>query len=228
MDALHVVTLLNFHGKQWTADPGECRLTVALPLNGSSHAGGWWSLEIGARPNAAPRSRHRELRLSVHPLFLPAKSWRDLENTEVKVDALWQNMHEFVNEDGEVQCSEAELQWWPEPNTSRAGYWLSDEFHLRFGSRDGCNFVCELETALKPEKDYFLDPPAIRASDACSPSELLLVLGQATLSRCEVEVPAGEANPGEWARARAERELGLRMFEEVKVDARRVILMPKG
>ena len=210
-----VCDMLDFNGQRWIVD--ECSLSVALPLHSQNLPEVWWSLEVGAHPHNT--QNHHDLRISVQPLFAPLRDWRELENLEVNVDPAWQDAHEFVNVDGEVQWTEIEARCWPDKSINKANYWFGDEFLLRFGSLEQGRLICELEGLLETEQDYYRDPPKISSDTSCpnGPSEKLLLMDLVQVRKCEIEVPGDVREPLAWAKAKVARALGFRAFRSSHV-----------
>jgi hypothetical protein len=156
--------------------------------------------------------------VTIQPLFIPIGDWRELENTEVKVDASWQDAHEFVNEDGEVECTEIEARWWPDRSVNKARYWLGDEFAVRFGSWNHERVICEVEGMLDAEEIYYRDPPSdYQPAASVDSSKAFLFMGQTAITKCDVEVPSYAADPVQWARDKVARHLGFRAFRSTAV-----------
>ena len=213
--------MVTFDGQRWIVD--ECRLSVSFPLTPHTLPEAWWTLEARAHPASENCSRNESdggLHLCIEPIFVPLKHWRELTDLELRVDAAWQDAHEFVNEDGEVQSTEAEARWWPDRSVNMAHYWIADDFSLRFGSWDSGRLICELEAAMEREEDYYSDTPASLSTTMSRPKQRvteLLLMAQADLTTCEVEVPADTRDPVEWSRAKLARDIGLRDFSDIRV-----------
>ena len=208
--------MLQFNNQRWTV--GECSLNVSLPFHAQTLPEAWWTLDVSAHPANSIHQRD-DLRISIQPFFVPIRDWRELQDLEVSVDAAWQDAHEFVNEDGEVQWTEIEARWWPDRSINKAHYWIGDQFLLRFGSREHDHLIFELEGLLEAEEDYYCDPPTVSSevpSEPRSPASLLL-MGQIQFRTCEVEVPGQVRDPLAWAQEKAARALGFRSFRSSNV-----------
>jgi hypothetical protein len=209
--------VIEFNGQRWNVT--GCRLGASLPLHHQTLPEAWWSLDVEAQPGNGRSDCESNLHLVAQPLFFTARHWRELEAMELRVDPVWQDAHEFVNDDGEVQWTEAAVRWWPDRSVNRARYWLGDDFTIRFGSWDRERLICEFEGMLEAEEDYHIDPPNVRPDSKLNrqPPATLLLMAQAVFSQCEIEVPADVPEPIEWARLKAARLLGLDAFSSTQV-----------
>ena len=202
--------MLQFNDQRWTV--GECSLDVAFPLHSQNLPEAWWSLDVSARQPGHTHTQD-DLRVCLQPIFAPMRDWRELQNIEINVNADWQDAHEFVNEDGEVQWSELEARWWPDRSINKAHYWISDQFLLRLGSWERGRFICELESLLQTEETYYRDPPSSNShTSVCGQPVSLLLMDQVQIRKCEIDVPGDVRDPLGWAEGKAARMLGFRSF----------------
>ena len=205
--------MIEFLGQRWRVH--ECALRASLPLVPQNAPQVWWALDVGAHPVTSITTSGDSLRILTHPLFFAVRDWREIGNLELTVDSQWQDAHEFVNDDGEVQSTEAEARWWPDQTVNHAHYWLCDQFALRMGSWDGAQLACEFEGAFTAEREYHRDLPDAAPSAGPDRERFdLLLMTMTKIAACEVEVPGEVKDPIAWARARRSREIGFSMPAE--------------
>jgi hypothetical protein len=162
---------IQFQGEVWpvTAGNAELRVSVHAPDVGCPRVS--WRLELfqAIEPKAPlPEGPNTERWINVEltSFTVPVRDWREFANREIRADAAWQAEQEFVGPYGhchhlpKVEVSMTVLKQYA-AKESDAGwfYWVGHDFVLRFGSRDGYAFPCELDAWLIPKEEYYRKTP---------------------------------------------------------------------
>jgi hypothetical protein len=174
-----------------------------------------WSFvpsEAEAAPADAPRLRLRLIG------FVPGlRDWRDLEN-------LFLGCHERIEGDEPPETRGPDMWIWPPGNTEplRFGHWETD---LKFGERHGCEFDFTLEALARGEraakfrmdcalKEFFQQPvpPDWELPEWINEGDQLSFEGRVEFREIFCSAPINSAQPLEWSKQLARRELDVEQF----------------
>jgi hypothetical protein len=211
---------LQLNSQKWSLW-GSAGLKLFLPrqrLENSIYFQADWSfvppeIEAATAPADAPR-----LRLRLIGPVPGLRDWRDLEN-------LFLGCHEPVDGTESPETRGPDMWIWPPGETKplRYGHWETD---LKFGERRGREFDFSLEAVILSEraskfrmdnhlKEFFQQPvpPEWELPEWINEAdEQLSLAGRIELREIFCSVPINSAQPLEWARQMARRELAVEQF----------------
>jgi hypothetical protein len=138
--------------------------------------------------------------------------WRKLADLEIRADPAWHDKYETTNEYGQFNDAEALLDVFKpvsnpaeeegDPPHPRRGYFIAHDFIIRFGTRDGLCFPCEIDAWMIPRDEYYRTEPesaADLARFAEGPPNFRAIT-QARFTHGSVNVPRCSEDPERVAR----------------------------
>lgn len=160
---------IQLHGQTWPVTEDEAKLRVNIQPPDVACPRVDWNLDVSHYPPAefpVPKGVRTErwLDIELGGLIFNARDWRKLAGMEIRADAAWHATQEFIGPYGHchnsprVAVHQTILKSRAEHVAEEeAGHrqWLAHDFILRFGSRDGWSFPCELDAWLIPESKYY-------------------------------------------------------------------------
>ena len=210
---------LQINSQKWNLW-GSDGLKLFLPrqtLDGAIYFQTDWSfvppdVDAATMPDDAPNLRLRLIG------FVPGlRDWRDLEN-------LYLGCHEQIDSDEPPETRGPDMWIWPPGETKplRFGHWETD---LKFGERRGREFEFSLKALIRSEraskfrmdchlKEFFQQPlpPDWELPEWINEGDQLSFEGRVEFREIFCSVPINSAQPLDWARRLARRELALEQF----------------
>jgi hypothetical protein len=224
-----------WRGITWQVAQAEACLRVHIRAPDEPEPRVQWSLDTfhaASFPTSADASAPRVERwvsLDIPTLNFPRTDWHRLANTEIRATAAWHDAAAAFSACGNYLDTQAtalhtRLRYARDQEAEETGstdrHWVGHDFILRFGTRDGLSFPCELDAWLLPEKKYYRLEPESAAELARfgegPPTCRIITLarfvgGNITLPRCgDDPLPA--------ARRELQRLLGLDELFEWNLD----------
>ncbi len=228
---------VEWRGETWPTTTDEADLSVLLwPLDTCGQRPSW-SLRLDHSIHekdlpSGPFRYYRALAIEISELHFREKDWRRFSGYEVRSDPAWQDAHESITDYGRlaravITARVHEIRRKPdgEVETLEFSSWTGEDFILRFGTRDGIHFACELEAWLVSDNDYGRTGPETpeEATRFAEGPPNLRVLSPAAFAQASVMVPRCGDDPIPTARGYLLQETGCDHLHprEVRWAARR-------
>lgn len=211
-----------WRGEIWPTTMDEVGLSVLLwpPETGGQRQS--WNLRLDHSIHerdapSGPFRHYRALTIEISDLHFREKDWRRFSGWEVRSDPAWQDAHESITDYGrmaraEINVNIHEIRRKPdgEAETLEFSSWTSEDFILRFGTRDGIRFACELDAWLISDKEYRRTLPETleEAARFAEGPPNLRMLAPAAFAEASVMMPRGGDDPIPTARRYLLEETG--------------------
>ncbi|MBI4328091.1 MAG: hypothetical protein HY674_22905 [Chloroflexi bacterium] len=196
---------IQFQGEIWPATNGEADLRVHVlpPDVGCPRVS--WSLDLfqfieAKEPLPGRPKMERWINVELTNFTVPERDWRRLSHLEIRADPAWQTAQEFIGPYGhshhlpKVEVSVTVMHLYADKQEDAGRFcWIAHDFMLRFGTRDGWAFPCELDAWMIPAEEYYRKTPETReeaARFAAGPPNLRVLTraqfvgGTIELARC--------------------------------------------
>lgn len=193
---------IQLHDRVWPVTTDEAKLRVFIRPPDVMCPRVSWDLSVHHYPDdeVASEPEHRTveqwLHLDLGGLVLDLTDWRRLTGLELRADAAWHAMQEYIGPHGgchnSPRVSVRQTVIVKQSGTVAATHanWTAHDFILRLGNRDGQSFPCELDAWLIPDDEYHRcepETPADAARFAVGPPSFRL-LTRATFAGGTVEL----------------------------------------
>lgn len=194
---------LQWRGKTLSVTDDEAELQLHLWRPNAACPRQSWSLAYAhflpdPPPDAPPGDYIQMLEVEVNELHFHEADWRQFAGREIRADAAWQDAHEYLHEYGRLVRAVISVGAVIEhrgPDDSREVdlfvQWVGEDFILRFGTRDGITFPCELDAWLMPKESWERKEPETEAEAARPPEgpPTLRLIAPASFSHATLDMP---------------------------------------
>lgn len=223
---------VQWQGEVWPATDDEASLNVHLWSRDAGCPWQSWNLELmhlvaTENPETGKRDCRKWMSIEIADLHFHENDWRQLSGLEIRADSKWHDAHDYVHEYGRLALAQVTariVRMAGEPvdpaTGKRAGNWVAHDFILRFGTRDGRYFPCELDAWMLPAEEYYRPEPE-------SPDEVarfaegppnLRVIACAEFAQVAVTVPRCGDDPGPLARRFVREAIGCEQIFRPRVS----------
>jgi hypothetical protein len=163
---------IQLNGETWPVTKHEADLRVYIQAADVGCPRVTWTLDVAQYiyPEDYTDGKikiERWLDIDLGDLVLNLRDWRRLAGLEIRADAAWHATQEFFgpyahcHNSPRVHVHQTILKPYAEREGVEPGrkQWIAHDFILRFGSRDGWSFPCELDAWLIPQEEYYRPQP---------------------------------------------------------------------
>ncbi len=219
-------------GQRWPATDQVVRLQVFIWGPQAPHPRTVWHLDVFhmqvSDPETGEKRPSPHIHIEISDFAPEIRDWRRFSGWELRADAAWREAQECVTDYNRHQLPHvlalgnfrsmlppAEQRGKREHET-----WLGHDFVLRFGTRDGWEFPCEIDGWVRSEEDYWQLRPQSRDEAMRFPTEPpnLRVMARAEFVGGTVIVPRRHhADPVAWAREVLRAEIGCETMHDPRI-----------
>ena len=202
---------LQLHDEVWPVTDDEADLDVHIEAPDVNIPRVQWNWSVSHNIERPQREvsggpvMDRWLDIEVGRLILKLRDWREFAGLEIRADSAWHETQEFVGPYAHSHNAPRLLvsQKVVAPSNNANGWeikttgWTAHDFILRFGSRDGWSFPCELDGWLIPDEEYYRDEPETPEEVARFPEGApnLRIVTRATFGSGTVSLSRQPADP---------------------------------
>jgi hypothetical protein len=225
------VSWIQWRGETWPVTDGNADLRLHLGAPDAGCPRQSWCIDLMQcaetfDPVSGEQTSQRWLSVEVGHLPFTESDWRRWSGLEIRADAAWHDRHEHFDEYGNHEMAFVETHSFqriiPGQKQNLEGHvrWRAHDFIVRFGTREGLSFPCEIDAWMIHEKEYYRTTPET-AEEVARFGEgppNLRVITKAVFTQATVSLPRCKDDPVPLARRCLREEIACEELFTPKLE----------